>query len=521
MTTYDWTDSGGDDLWSNANNWTPAGGPPSSTDTAFIGTDNFSVIVNGMGPGGEKFVQSLDLGFFAFPQPAVGSTLTVDDGASVVIDGPSNIFRDSLLQSQTGGTIAFQFNGDLTNAGTVFLGQVVSIGGGQSDLFIIGVVTLSGGGSVDLGEFSTPFNSSSTGDILNFGTSSDTLINQNNTISGAGQIILGTFDNQADGTVEASLQSSPLQIIAGTFSNEGAMIAESGSTLDLDQGSGSLANTGAITVQNNGTLAINGNLTISGDGGIQMGPGNARIASNGVPSELVLNGQSLKGAGTIGDSNLTLDNASGAIVADVANATLTLNTGANEISNGGSLAGINNGTLVIDSEVDNLGTIEANGGRVHIAAAVFQGNSSAVIDIGTGGELALSASVAGNVTFTGSNAKLFLDANGSIGGEVVGAQSGDSIVFSTVPFSSSLQAVWQQNGSSGTLSLVEGGATLASVTLAGPYASSDFSVGEDTSGNAIVGLPNPSPPFGTTAGMIMRNGSNGNYEIYDLGNNAT
>jgi hypothetical protein len=522
MTTYSWTDSGGDDLWSNANNWTPAGGPPSSTDTAFIGTDGFSVILNGMGPGGEKFIQSLDLGFFVFPQPAVGSTLTVDDGAALVINGASNIFRDSLLQSQTGGTIAFQFTGDLTNAGTVFLGQVVSIGGGVSDLFIEGVVTLSGGGSVDLGEFSTPFNSSSTGDILNFGNSSGTLINQNNTISGAGQIILGSFDNQADGTVEASLQGSPLQIIAGNFSNEGAMVAGSHSTLDLTPGAatGQLTNTGTIIVQNNATLTIGDNFTISGDGGIELGPGNARIVSNGLPSELVLNGQSLKGAGTIGDGNLTLDNASGTIAADVANATLTLNTGTNEISNGGSLSGINNGTLVIDSEVDNLGVIEATGGRIHIAAPVFQGDSSAAIDIGTGGEIALSASVAGNVTFTGSSGELFLDANGSIGGEVVGAQVGDSIVFSTVGFSSSLQAAWEQNSGFGMLSLVEGGTTLASVTLAGQYTNDNFLLGPGASGQAVVELPNPNPPAGTTADMIMRDGSNGNYEIYDLGSNS-
>ena len=33
-------------------------------------------------------------------------------------------------------------------------------------------------------------------------------------------------------------------------------------------------------------------------------------------------------------------------------------------------------------------------------------------------------------------------------------------------------------------------------------------------------MVNPTPPAGTTAAMIMRDGNNGNYEIYDLGNNA-
>src|SRR5262249_31943736 len=33
-------------------------------------------------------------------------------------------------------------------------------------------------------------------------------------------------------------------------------------------------------------------------------------------------------------------------------------------------------------------------------------------------------------------------------------------------------------------------------------------------------LPNPPPPAGTTAVMILRHGSDGLYEIYDIGNNA-
>jgi hypothetical protein len=31
---------------------------------------------------------------------------------------------------------------------------------------------------------------------------------------------------------------------------------------------------------------------------------------------------------------------------------------------------------------------------------------------------------------------------------------------------------------------------------------------------------NPPPPAGTTADMILRDGTNGNYEIYDIGGNA-
>src|SRR5262249_51824276 len=33
-------------------------------------------------------------------------------------------------------------------------------------------------------------------------------------------------------------------------------------------------------------------------------------------------------------------------------------------------------------------------------------------------------------------------------------------------------------------------------------------------------MPNPPPPTGTTADMILRHGADGQYEIYDIGNNA-
>ena len=507
MTTYGWTGAGGNDFWSTLNNWSPNNGPPGGADTAVIGTDDNSVVVNGT-----SGVGSLDLGFFVFPQTAVGSILTVDNGANLDVDGASNIFDASTLQSQTGGTIYFAFDGTLTNAGTILLGQIISAGGGSSNLFIAGAVTLSGGGTIDLGQINRTLNVDSTANIENFPSTSDTLINQNNRIAGAGSIILGSFDNQAGGTVEASQQEgSPLQIAAGAFSNEGNMAVESRATLDLgrDGTAGSLTNTGTITINNGGTLAISGDLTISGDGTTLLAPEAAQqptdqIVSDGNPAKLTLMGQALKGAGTIGDANLTLDNASGTIAADVPQEGVTLNTGGNLITNGGTLAAMNDGVLALESPVVNSGTIEANGGEIGIEAPVSVPISPpgqhSTIDIGADGGIALRASVAGNVTFTSGGAGLQVDsslANGGIGGDIVGAIASDVIYFVGLP-SSAQQVSWQQNGSTGTLSLTENGTILASVNLAGQYTSSDFTL---TSGNGVdaVVLQNPKPPSATTA----------------------
>jgi hypothetical protein len=44
--------------------------------------------------------------------------------------------------------------------------------------------------------------------------------------------------------------------------------------------------------------------------------------------------------------------------------------------------------------------------------------------------------------------------------------------------------------------------------------------GGSTPAFTVDTAPNPPPPAGTSAGMIMRDGMNGDYEIYDIGNNA-
>ena len=136
----------------------------------------------------------------------------------------------------------------------------------------------------------------------------------------------------------------------------------------------------------------------------------------------------------------------------------------------------------------------------------------------------LNTTISGNVTFTGTKAQVIIhntDANGGIGGNIIGAQVGDLIDFLLVHYSSTVQAVWNQISSSGgTLSLVSGGMTLDSVNLAGQYINGEFAAQSDGSGGTIVETPNPRPPVGTTADMIMRDGSSGDYEIYDIGSNA-
>ncbi len=212
------------------------------------------------------------------------------------------------------------------------------------------------------------------------------------------------------------------------------------------------------------------------------------------------------------------------IEADLDNQVMLINTGSNTITNDGTLRAVEGGDLVIDSPIANNGTISVF--SVSNTHSIVELNGPVTgfgaIDIGTSGELQLDAAVAGNFAFTGPNASIVLGTGGNIVGPIASFGQGDSLDLQTISFASGLHTSWQQNGGSGTLSLLNGGgSTLASFTMTGQYSASDFAVVNDGSGGtSIEPTSNPPPPSGTTADMIMTELNTGGYEIYDLGNNA-
>lgn len=172
--------------------------------------------------------------------------------------------------------------------------------------------------------------------------------------------------------------------------------------------------------------------------------------------------------------------------------------------------------------------INAAGGTVEFTAAdTYTGGTTiqaGTLELGSGG------SVSGAVTFadTGTAETLRVDTGasqlgGSIGGMAIGTESVD-LGFHT--FASGDRAEWSQSSAdSGVLSLVNGsGSTVASLNLTGRFGPQQFSASSDNNGGTAITVvpqpPNAPPPVGTTAAMIKRDGNNGDYEIYDLGNNG-
>ncbi|HVU41264.1 MAG TPA: hypothetical protein VHD86_09480 [Xanthobacteraceae bacterium] len=513
MTTYTWTGLQGA-LWSDAGNWTPSGGPPGSNDTAKITSS--SIVV----PDSLITVQTL-LNTSGDIEPGEGA----GNGLIIENNGSQNSENDATIALEADSTLEIE-NGTFKNTGQI---DLVGDFGANVKFLIANSVSLTGAGEVEM-----------TGGIAGNNTISGTgagseLTNVNNTIIGSGTIGASlNFTNGTNGTIETNTVGTPggtIDFVVGqtgfVFTNNGSIIAGNQGSLAFGQDNKveAFTNNGLIAIEGAGSktsLVIAGQVSFAGTGEIELvdsGFVSNVIESDGKAAELTTS-IPIEGSGTIGDSHLTLNNFSTIGSSD---GTLILNTGSHTITNSdnGTIGASFGGIVQIDSPVQNSqGNIAAaEFGVTQIFAAVSGGivnvEFDGIVELGSGG------SVNNGVEFTGSGATLRVDTSASqIAGSISGAASTDNIDAEFVTYASGIQAQWQQNGSTGTLSLVNGGATLASFTLSGQYSSGNFQVAYDGSGGTLIEVVNPPPPPVTTADMIMRNGSNGDYEIYDLGNNA-
>ncbi len=515
--------------FTDASAWT--GGVPGSGTDAEINDSAF------VGVGTSQTVKSIGTGS--------GNVLNITGGTFDTLNGTGPSTNSGII-AVTGAT--FEVSGSTEdNAGKIEL-----MGSSAALVLPTSNVTLDGGGSIQMTIGGGPsFNKIQSGNA----NGSPILTNQDNTISGDGTIGAG-LDFINDGTVETnnSTSSNPgsLAILgtsgtfisnSGNFVNNNVVRVDSGGTVTLgvDGVTGSIDNEANIDIEANTfaetALKIAGNMTITatGNGSINLGGTDAQsadgIVSDGSPATLTLVKQTIQGAGFIGDFDLTLNNQSGTI--DAAGGELflySLGEGPT-IQNGGTLEALATGTLVIEQNVNNTGMITAaNGGLIFIDGNV---TGSGSINIGASGSISISnpGEVANNVTFTGGGGFLQLNSDtpdGGLGGQIIGAAASDEIDLSPdiTPYSASNHLSWQQTSASGGLLslLSSSNATIISLNFAGSYVTADFSLSSDgLSGpdqGTLITLLNSPPPAATTADMIMRNAGNGDYEIYDLGNNG-
>ena len=424
--------------WETPTSWS-TGSMPITPQDAYIGgvsgdmivTLNSNVTVN-------SIATSADAEF------AIGngtaSTLIAINGTVLNSEDSSSVASGNLGKLGVEPGSALQIGDTFDNAGTLAIGKGAGGSGDIGYLYLnggstLGTVTLDGGGTVDLGQLANASDDEiqTYGDILNApGTSGNGLVNVNNTITGGGLIDLGSFDNQASGVVEASQTGGFfLRIFASTFTNEGTLAAQSGSTLDLGQDgdTGSLTNTGPIDLASKGTLAISGDFTISGSGAIDFKGAGADITSNGDAAATFINDSTINAdfSGQIGDigiraaNDLTFDN-DDAVTVSGSGVTLTINTGGHNVLNqsSGVLQAEDDAILAIVSNVNNQGVIAAG-------SSSTSGTTTGTVDLGADGATGTMTdtgfvavyghsdlAIRGNYTVTGSGDIYFKGAGAEI-----------------------------------------------------------------------------------------------------------
>ena len=195
--------------------------------------------------------------------------------------------------------------------------------------------------------------------------------------------------------------------IAFTGIQAGTLSIADGTTLEM---TGAVSNTGTITLNatgNGADLSVMGAAVLTGAGKVTLSNnGGNDITSDGAPSTLTNVDNTISGAGTIGDSNLTLIN-QGTINANGSLA-LVLNTGNNTITNSGTLEATSSGGLDIDSNVNNSKTIEALGtnAKVVIQGVITDTATGLILASGSGAQVDLNNAtiVGGKLQTSGSTA---------------------------------------------------------------------------------------------------------------------
>ena len=252
--------------------------------------------------------------------------------------------------------------------------------------------------------------------------------------SGANETV-GSLDVEANATlsIKAGLFDVASNVSAySEADNLGTLDVAAGATLRFGAAGRSSAN--ADEFENDGTASVAGVLSIADASFNLLGPGKLKLsgsilgADTGAVASFTNRASTIQGSGSIGNgSGLQFINVSGGVV-DASGGLLTLNTGANLITNAGLIETTGSGDLVIDSDLQNDGQLKATGGG-WIKLENSQVDGGGATSIGSGATLFLDNS---QFSYAGS---LSLAANGYIrtmAGDTTGigannAYAGDAI----------------------------------------------------------------------------------------------
>jgi hypothetical protein len=409
---------------------------------------------------------------------SVGLTIVADTAAVTAGTESTNYNAGTVATTGSGG---LTIDGAFNNAGILeALGTGWLIINGQDLSTNPGVY--SGGGLVEV----------AAGGLIDLENNAE-VIQQGSVLIAAGGIMRTSSGDTAD-TVEDNLTSS------GTFN----VAANSTAIIDA-------------TWQNSGTVNLNGSAagaahieieagkfwTLLDGGTVTLNGFNDSIVSQGAGADLRNRGNTIQGAGTIGDTNMTIENDLGSTIdATVEGASNTLaldataynpSTFTTYINNAGYVEASTGATLDIDSAMNNSLYLIANTGSTVDAKDAVYGPGLSIIR-GTG-SLEFGAEADNDVRFAqGTGGQLILDDSAAFFGNIYQLTTGDSIDLRDFAYNSANPSAMKVGGDSdfgildGQLQISNGTSLSSNLYLEGNYQSAGWTFKSDSHGGTIVTL---------------------------------
>jgi hypothetical protein len=464
---------------------------------AYGAISNHGKIVGGAGGNGYGFASGCDGGIGV--SLAQGGTLA---NSGIIVGGAAGGVEGSFGGGAAGDGVFVAPYGDVTNTGTITGGAggaALHFGAGQPGGVGVylngGTLTNQGtinGGVGGVGSTRYPSGNGGAGVYLNGGT-----LITSGTISGGAGAIGGSANGQQGDAVQFAHAAARLVLEPGA-AFDGLVAASPGVSDTLE-----LAGRKAATLSGLGT-EYTGFSTVTEDAHADW----TLAASNTLGSATsLLDAGLLNVTGTLSDAAIaTIDahgvvqtSGSGALLLGgltLAGGTLT-GTSTGTIAIGTSLNGAQTGAITVQSGaavtgfgalggvalIDD-GNITAQGGRLILQTAV-SGNGTATI--AAGATLEAAAGLTPSVIFAaGTSETLQLDTPTAVTGVLSGFAAGDVIDLRTIHATT-------MTFLGGTLTLEDGTTAVDSLTFAGDYTLSDFTLAKDGHGGTDVGFLSGAP----------------------------
>jgi hypothetical protein len=260
------------------------------------------------------------------------------------------------------------------------------------------------------------------------------------------------------------------------------VLVSDGVTLPL---SGTVNNTGTITLASTGdaTKLLVTDVTLQGGGQVILSDNSHNIITGTDPSATLTNiDNTISGVGHLGNGQMTLVN-DGTIIAD-GNNRLIIDTGANVITNFGTLQSTGAGGLVINGDLANSGLLWADGGNITVHGNV-SGAGSAIID--GSAVIEVTGAESNSVTFHSATGELILDHSADFTGTIFGftgdgtLTGSDLIDLRDISFS-----VLEQTSYADGVLTVSDGVHTAHLSFDGNYQLANFKLVDDGHGGTTV-----------------------------------